>query len=76
MLSLNWLEPLAQLFKDEVRASGLELGLPAEMVLPSAVPGTGTWRNRIIGASTPDRLEARAVKLMRSSRRDCEGRTG
>ena len=36
------IEPLRDLFKDEVRKAGLELGIPEELVYPSAVPGTGT----------------------------------
>ncbi len=36
-------EPLRNLFKDEVRKVGLELGLRLSRI-PSAIPGTGTWR--------------------------------
>ena len=56
-LQFQLVEPLAQLFKDEVRACGIELGLPAEMVYRQPFPGPGLGV-RCAGAITRDRLEA------------------
>ncbi len=42
-----WLEPLRELFKDEVRKIGLELGLPYDMLYRLPVPGP--WPRRVLG---------------------------
>ncbi len=56
-LQFQLVEPIRQLFKDEVRACGLELGLPYDMVYRQPFPGPGLGV-RCLGAITRDRLEA------------------
>ena len=55
-LHLKLLEPLRELFKDEVRELGLALGLPREMVFRHPFPGPGLGV-RILGAVRRDYAE-------------------
>ncbi|PWG63855.1 glutamine-hydrolyzing GMP synthase [Sediminicurvatus halobius] len=77
-MNLKLLEPLRELFKDEVRRIGLELGLPAEMVQRHPFPGPGLGV-RILGevrkAYTDPLRRADAIFIEELRRHDLYDRT-
>jgi GMP synthase (glutamine-hydrolysing) len=72
-LGFELVEPLRFLFKDEVRAAGLELGLPAPMVWRQPFPGPGL-AVRCLGEITWERLETlRAADKIMTDELDAAG---
>ena len=75
-LQFELVEPLKMLFKDEVRACGVALGLPENMVYRQPFPGPGLGV-RCLGAITRDRLEAlRAADAILREEFDAAGLRG
>ena len=72
-MNLKLIEPLRELFKDEVRRVGRELGLPEEIVSRQPFPGPGL-AVRILGEVTADRVtvlqEADAIVIEEIRRAD------
>jgi GMP synthase (glutamine-hydrolysing) len=72
-MNLKLIEPLRELFKDEVRRVGRELGLPEEIISRQPFPGPGL-AVRILGEVTADRVallqEADAIVIEEIRRAD------
>jgi len=67
-MQLKLIEPLKDLFKDEVRKIGRDLGMPEEILQRQPFPGPGL-AVRILGEITPERLPCCANATTSSSAR-------
>jgi len=72
-MNLKLIEPLRELFKDEVRLIGRELGVPSEILNRHPFPGPGL-AVRILGDITPEkiRLEQAADRILEEELRFAE----
>lgn len=73
------IEPLRDLFKDEVRKAGMELGIPKNLVMRQPFPGPGL-AIRIIGAVTKEKIkivqEADAIYRQEVAKAGIDGNLG
>ena len=72
-LAFELIEPLRDLFKDEVRTLGLQLGLPEDIVWRHPFPGPGL-AVRCVGEVTKTRLDMLRAGRRHRGRRDQAGR--
>ena len=63
-MQLDLVEPLRDLFKDEVRRMGTELGIPNEMLDRHPFPGPGLGV-RIIGEITKEKTKMVVIKHLK-----------
>ncbi len=70
------IEPLRDLFKDEVRKAGLELGIPETSGIPSAIPGTGTWNPYHRRSNGRESTNRSGCRLQFTVKRSTSSRTG